>query len=75
MRLSEFQVSNVGPLKLVSVSQLANVVVLAGPNGVGKTNIINAILQLARNVASDPSLWMLVEPRMTKSGQVGENRA
>jgi predicted ATPase len=61
VRLIEFQVSKVGPLKLVHVSQLANVVVLAGPNGVGKTNIINAILQLARNVNSDANLWMIVQ--------------
>lgn len=61
MRLRDFQISNVGPLKLVNVNQLANVVVLAGPNGVGKTNILNSILQLARNVTPSPNLWMVVE--------------
>jgi ABC-type cobalamin/Fe3+-siderophores transport system ATPase subunit/molybdopterin converting factor small subunit len=37
------------------------VVVFAGPNGVGKTNINNALLQLARNPAPNTNIWMTVE--------------
>lgn len=61
MRLRSFEVRNTGPLKLVSVSELSNVVVFAGPNGVGKTNINNALLQLARNPTSNPNTWIVVE--------------
>lgn len=61
MRLRSFEVRNIGPLKLVSVSELSNVVVFAGPNGVGKTNINNALLQLARNPTSNPNTWIVVE--------------
>ena len=60
MRVRSFEVKNVGPLSLVSVSELSNVVVLAGPNGVGKTQIDNALLQLAQNPIPSP-IWMTVE--------------
>lgn len=61
MRIKSFQVRKTGPLKLVHVSDLANVVVLAGPNGVGKTNITTAILQLARFPQPSGSCQMVVE--------------
>lgn len=61
MRVSAFEVRATGPIKLVSVSNLADVVVLAGPNGVGKTNINNALLRAARDPGSDRSIWMIVE--------------
>lgn len=61
MRLHSFEVRETGPLKLVSVSDLSDVVVFAGPNGVGKTNINNALLQLARNPTSNPNTWIIVE--------------
>lgn len=61
MRLRSFEIKAKGPLKLVSVTDLSNVVVFAGPNGVGKTNINNALLELARNPAPSPNAWMMVE--------------
>ena len=65
LRLHSFSVQKSGPVDHVSVEELANVVVLAGPNGVGKTSILNALLQLARSPASqvspDANIWMKVE--------------
>jgi recombinational DNA repair ATPase RecF len=61
MRLHSFELRSTGPLKLVNVTELSNVVVFAGPNGVGKTNINNALLQLARNPTPNQNTWMLVE--------------
>lgn len=61
MRIQSFEVRDTGPLKLVNVSELSNVVVLAGPNGVGKTNINNALLTLARNPHPNATFWMIVE--------------
>src|ERR1700730_5933760 len=61
MRLHSFEIKNMGTLKLVSITELSNVVVFAGPNGVGKTNIDNALLELARNPTPNPNSWMLVE--------------
>jgi ABC-type cobalamin/Fe3+-siderophores transport system ATPase subunit len=49
MRLHTVTIRNSGPVKLISAENLADVVVLAGPNGVGKTSIINAIVEHLRN--------------------------
>jgi energy-coupling factor transporter ATP-binding protein EcfA2 len=43
MRLNGFRVKGVTGLDLVEVSGLADVVVLAGPNGVGKTRLLQAL--------------------------------
>jgi AAA domain, putative AbiEii toxin, Type IV TA system len=61
MRIRSFEIRKTGPLELVSVSSLANTVVLAGPNGVGKTQIDNALLELAKNPVPNPNTWMIVE--------------
>lgn len=61
MRLVAFELRDAGPIKHVGVSDLADVVVLAGPNGVGKTSINNAILDLAREPRAIPNRWMVVE--------------
>ena len=39
MRIKSFQIRAVAPIQLVQVEDLADVVVFAGPNGVGKTSI------------------------------------
>lgn len=69
MRVRQLEVRNIGPLKRVSVSDLANVVVLAGPNGVGKTNINNALLQLARHPTPNTTTWMVVEATDAEEGE------
>lgn len=61
MRIRSFEIRKTGPLELVGVSDLANTVVFAGPNGVGKTQIDTALLQLARNPAPNPNAWMIIE--------------
>ena len=49
LRVKSFGVQRVGPVQMVTVENLSDVVVFAGPNGVGKTNVNNALLTLARN--------------------------
>src|SRR6266481_2105049 len=49
MRLHQIQASNIPPLKHFSVDQLSDTVVLAGPNGVGKTRLVEALLQCFQN--------------------------
>lgn len=44
MRIEHFTIQDVPPLKRVTVDQLSDVVVLAGPNGVGKTTVLKSIL-------------------------------
>jgi energy-coupling factor transporter ATP-binding protein EcfA2 len=66
VRLKAFELREVGPIRHVAVSDLADVVVFAGPNGVGKTNILNALLGLARNPHPNPNAWMVVEATIDK---------
>jgi AAA domain, putative AbiEii toxin, Type IV TA system len=61
MRIKSFQIKSVGPIKLVQVSDLADVVVFAGPNGVGKTSISTTLLNLARNPNPSSETWMIIE--------------
>lgn len=49
MRLQQIHASNIPPLKRFSVEQLSDTVVLAGPNGVGKTRLVAALLQFFQN--------------------------
>ena len=44
MRLIAIYVTNVPPVKKFEVTDLSDVVVLAGPNGVGKTRLVNRLL-------------------------------
>jgi energy-coupling factor transporter ATP-binding protein EcfA2 len=61
MRIKSFQIKSVGPIAQVHVVDLADVVVFAGPNGVGKTSIISALLNLARQPNASNDIWMVVE--------------
>jgi len=44
MRLTQIAVENSLPIRLFSVDQLSDVVVLAGPNGVGKTRLLARVV-------------------------------
>lgn len=62
MRIRSFEIKAAGPLKLVSVTDLADVVVFAGPNGVGKTHINNSLIQCAQNPRDNaPRISMVIE--------------
>jgi len=49
MRIRSIHAANVPPVGLFSVDDLSDVVVLAGPNGVGKTRLVESILSAFRN--------------------------
>src|SRR5882672_9667638 len=61
MKLIALTISDQPPIKSFSVSDLADIVVIAGPNGVGKTNILNLILGTFRNPGSDSRVMIAVE--------------
>jgi recombinational DNA repair ATPase RecF len=61
MRLSSFAVVGVGPIKNVSVERLSDTVVLAGPNGVGKTNVITSLMMRLRNAQPEKDITLVVE--------------
>jgi ABC-type multidrug transport system ATPase subunit len=56
MRLMHIAVRDVMPVRQFEVGELADVVVLAGPNGVGKTRLIEAIVGSLRNPGSGGSV-------------------
>lgn len=61
MRLRSFEITNVGPIKRVHVADMADVVVFAGPNGVGKTHILTALINCARNPRDPKRTWLEIE--------------
>ncbi|MET3336667.1 hypothetical protein ABIF61_005191 [Bradyrhizobium japonicum] len=61
MRITSFELVNVGPLKRISVRGMADIVVFAGPNGVGKTHISSALIGFAQNPGASPNVHMTVE--------------
>src|SRR5687768_7217119 len=62
MRLAGITVANIGGLDRVEVSGLSDVVVFAGPNGVGKTRLIHALIQFFRDPRPGGSVRVAVEP-------------
>ena len=49
MRIHSIHAAKVHPVEFFSVEDLSDVVVLAGPNGVGKTRLVQTILSVFRN--------------------------
>ncbi len=49
MQLVEFHLFQIPPLQIVEMNELTEVVVVAGPNGVGKTRAITALLEHFQN--------------------------
>lgn len=61
MRLKKIEVKNILPVKSFCVDELSDTVVIAGPNGVGKTRLINGILTFFQNPNSNPNINLIVE--------------
>lgn len=62
MRLAAITVANIGGLDRIEISELSDVVVFAGPNGVGKTRIIHALIQFFRDPRAGGNIQIAVEP-------------
>lgn len=61
MRITAISTENVIPVRKFAVEGLSDVVVLAGANGVGKTRLLNWLVQFFRNLRGDPNSWIIVE--------------
>lgn len=61
MRIVSIQVRDTPPIKLFEVTDLADIVVFAGPNGVGKTSLIQAIIQVFRSPHGQKNMRLEVE--------------
>lgn len=60
MQIRDITVKRKPPIQNFEVSNLSSVVVLAGPNGIGKTRLIQEVINLLKNPRSDPSTCMKV---------------
>jgi hypothetical protein len=61
MRLKAIDAKNIPPVKRFKVDELSDVIVLAGPNGVGKTKLIGGLLQYFQNPHPNPDRRLLIE--------------
>lgn len=61
MRLTSFFVKNSDPIINVSINALSDIVVIAGPNGVGKTRLIQALLNFFQNPTETSSVGMTLD--------------
>jgi adenylate kinase family enzyme len=55
MRLIELFAHNIKPVKLAHIQGMSDTVVIAGPNGVGKTRLIGGLLNHIRVPQTDPN--------------------
>jgi predicted ATP-binding protein involved in virulence len=70
MKLNLIDVENILPVKKFFVENLSNVVVLAGPNGVGKTRLIQGILQAFQSSGSYPNIRLVIEATTKKESDL-----
>lgn len=56
MRVTSITVKDKPPIKNFEVTNLSSVIVLAGPNGIGKTRLIQQLISLLQSPRSDQSL-------------------
>jgi energy-coupling factor transporter ATP-binding protein EcfA2 len=61
MRLQSFEAKNVPPIKEFAADNLADIVVLAGPNGVGKTRLVDQLLSFFRNPQSGGDIRLVLQ--------------
>lgn len=61
MRVKLIEAVDIPPIQQFNVSDLSNVVVLAGPNGVGKTRLIQGILQAFQAGVNYPNIRLVIE--------------
>jgi ABC-type cobalamin/Fe3+-siderophores transport system ATPase subunit len=54
MQVIEIFARDVQPIRLANIQNMSDVVVIAGPNGVGKTRLIGGLLQHIQNPTVDP---------------------
>jgi ABC-type cobalamin/Fe3+-siderophores transport system ATPase subunit len=67
MRITSIKIQNKPPIDNFEATNLSTIIVLAGPNGIGKTRLIQQIIGLLQNPHPDPSLSINIEA--TSSGE------
>lgn len=61
MRIKSLSIRKAPPIQRFEANELSDVVVLAGPNGVGKTRLIDTILGHLRGAYPNPDIYGVIE--------------
>jgi predicted ATP-binding protein involved in virulence len=61
MHLVEIYARDIKPIKLAHIQGMADVVVIAGPNGVGKTRLVDGLLKYIQNPGHDPNFFIRIQ--------------
>jgi len=61
MRISTIRVNDVPPIKRFDISGLSNVVVIAGRNGVGKTRLVQKLVNHCQNPTSTQNIQLIID--------------
>ncbi len=61
MKLTSYKIHGFPPISQFEVTDLADIVVLAGPNGVGKTNLLTSLLNVFQNPEGIPNAIAVVQ--------------
>lgn len=69
MKIRSIEVTDVPPIKRFEANNLSEVVVLAGPNGVGKTRLIVALLNFIQNLKPQNNIRLEIEATCPEESQ------
>ena len=61
MKIVSVNASAISPVKQFQVDDLSDVVVIAGPNGVGKTRLVAEFLRFLQNPSPVPNMVMTLQ--------------
>jgi len=61
LRISSIEAQDVPPVRFFVAANLSDVVVLAGPNGEGKTRLLQSLIQLFRSPAGQRNIRLSIE--------------
>lgn len=74
MQLVKYSVRNLPPVSFFEADDLSEVVVFAGPNGVGKTTLLNGLLQTFQNPGSSNNINVTVKATCPEEIKAWGNR-
>ena len=66
MRLTSLHLRSVPPVRRFDVAELSDIVVIAGPNGVGKTRLVQAVLDHLRGGGVNPNVGGTIRATCTE---------
>src|SRR5437588_2873944 len=75
MRLTTIRAKDVQPIQKFEVSNLSDVVVLAGPNGIGKSRLVERVLAHLQSPGPGANISVVLEATDPKEERLWSNKA